>query len=63
MNYKEAAKRALATFIFGAFSAPFSAAMLDTETWKMAVAAGLAAVLNLAVRWAQAYLESFPEAE
>jgi hypothetical protein len=63
MNYVEASKRALATFIFGAFSAPVTASMLDTETWKLAVASGVAALVNLAVRLSQAYLASFPEGE
>lgn len=61
MNYTEAAKRALATFVFGALSAPATAAWLDTATWKMAAASGVAALINLAVRWSQAYLESFPD--
>jgi len=56
MTYKEALKRAIATFVFGASSAPISSALWDVATWKIAAAAGVAAVWNLAVRWAQAYL-------
>lgn len=63
MNYTEAAKRALATFVFGALSAPATAAWFDTATWKMAAASGVAALINLAVRWSQAYLASFPEGQ
>lgn len=56
MSYKEAFHRAVATFIAGASSAPVPAAIFDVAAWKFAAAAGLAAVWNLAVRWAQAYL-------
>jgi hypothetical protein len=63
MNYIEAAKRALATFVFGAFSAPVTAAWIDAEAWKLAVASGVAALVNLAVRLSQAYLATFPEGE
>lgn len=55
MTYKEALKRAVATFIFGASSAPIPAAIWDVAAWKFAAAAGVAAVWNLLVRWAQAY--------
>lgn len=63
MVYREALRRALATFVFGAFSSPFSSAVLDVSTWKVAVSAGVAAVVNLAYRSAEAYLKSFPEGE
>ena len=55
MTYKEAFKRALATFIFGVSSAPIPAAVFDAQAWKFAAAAGIAAVWNLVVRWAQVY--------
>lgn len=55
MTYKEAFKRAVATFIFGASSAPIPAAVFDAASWKFAAAAGVAAVWNLVVRWAQVY--------
>ena len=57
MTYKEGFKRALATFVSGAASAPVSAAVLDVDTLKVLAASGLAAVLNLVIRWAQVYLE------
>lgn len=59
MTYKEAFKRAVATFIFGASSAPIPAAIWDVAAWKFAAAAGVAAVWNLLVRWAQAYAMDF----
>jgi hypothetical protein len=58
MTYREAFKRAVATFIFGASSAPLPAVMFDVEGWKVVAAAGVAAVWNLLVRWAQAYAET-----
>jgi hypothetical protein len=61
VKYDEAFKRAFATFVFGALSAPATAAWFDTATWKMATASGVAALINLAFRWSQAYLSSFPE--
>lgn len=56
MTHTEAFKRAVATFVFGALSTPLSAAVLDVEAWKVAVASGLAAVLNWVYRAAEAYL-------
>jgi hypothetical protein len=58
MTYREAFKRALATFIFGASSAPLPAVLFDVEGWKVVAAAGVAAVWNLLIRWAQAYAVS-----
>lgn len=57
MTYSDGLKRALATFVAGAASAPVSAAVLNVDTLKVLAASGLAAVLNLVVRWAQVYLE------
>jgi hypothetical protein len=59
MTYHEAAKRALATFIFGALSTPFSSTVLDVSALKVAAAAGIAAVLNFAFRAAESYLAQF----
>lgn len=59
MTYTEAGKRALATFVFGALSTPLSSAVLDVSAVKIALAAGLAAVLNFAFRAAESYLEEF----
>jgi hypothetical protein len=61
MNYKQAFDRAVATFIFGVSSAPVPAVIFDVDAWKFAAAAGVAAVWNLVVRYAQAYLNTFPE--
>jgi hypothetical protein len=59
MTYSEAGKRAVATFVFGALSTPFSSAVLDVSALKIAIAAGLAAVFNFAYRAAESYLQEF----
>lgn len=56
MTYKDGFTRAVATFIAGAASAPIPAAIFNWASWKVVVAAGITAVINLVVRWAQAYL-------
>ena len=61
MTYSDALKRAVATFVFGALSSPVGAAVLDISTWKIAVTAGIAAVVNWAYRSAEAYLKSVGE--
>jgi hypothetical protein len=61
MTYSDALKRAVATFVFGALSSPVGAAVLDISTWKVAVTAGIAAVVNWAYRSAEAYLKSVGE--
>jgi hypothetical protein len=57
MNYPEAVKRAVATFLFGALSTPISAAVFDLSAWKVAAASGIAAVINFLYRAVEAYLE------
>ena len=57
MTYLDALKRAVATFVFGALSTPVSAAVLDVEAWKVAVSAGLAALVNYVYRAVEAYIE------
>lgn len=57
MTYKDAFKRAVATFVFGALSAPIGAALLDVSSWKIALTSGVAAVVNWAYRSAEAYLK------
>lgn len=57
MTYQDAVKRAVATFVFGALSSPVGSAVLDVATWKVAVASGIAAVVNWAYRAAEAYLQ------
>lgn len=59
MTYAEAAKRAVATFIFGALSTPLSSTVLDVSAVKVAFAAGIAAVFNFAYRAAESYLSEF----
>lgn len=56
MTFESAVRRAVATFIFGALSVPFTAATLDVDALKAFVAAGVAAVLNFAYRAAESYL-------
>jgi len=56
MDYRDAFKRAVATFVAGATAAPLTAAVVDISFLKAAVAAGVVAVWNYAARVAQAYL-------
>lgn len=55
MTYKEAFKRAVATFVAGATAAPLSAALLDVSFFKAAGIAGVIAVWNWLARVAQAW--------
>jgi hypothetical protein len=55
MTYKEAFKRAVATFVAGATAAPLSAAVLDVSFFKAAGVAGVIAVWNWLGRVAQAW--------
>lgn len=55
MTYKEAFKRAIATFVAGATAAPISAALLDVSFFKAAGIAGVIAVWNWLARVAQAW--------
>jgi hypothetical protein len=50
---KDAARRAIATFIAGATAAPLTAALFDVAFLKAASIAGLIALWNFAGRWAQ----------
>lgn len=59
MTYREAARRAVITFLAGATSAPVSAALLDMATWKAIVVAGVAALWNWLGRTVQALQASF----
>lgn len=58
MTYRDAARRAVATFVAGATAAPLSAAVFNVSFVKAAAMAGLVAVWNFAARWAQAALEA-----
>lgn len=57
MTYKDAAKRALATFIAGATAVPLTSALVDISAAKAMAAAGVVALWNLAGRWAQSVLD------
>lgn len=58
MTFSEAAQRAVATFIFGATSAPIPAFVFDKSAWLFVVASGLSAVWNFLYRWAEVELKS-----
>lgn len=62
MTYRDAVKRALATFVAGATATPLAAELLDLKVLKVAAVAGVIAVWNLAGRFAQAWLKANPEA-
>jgi hypothetical protein len=55
MTYKEALKRAVATFVAGATAAPLTSAIVDISFLKAAAIAGVVAVWNLVARTAQAW--------
>jgi hypothetical protein len=55
MTYKEALKRAVATFVAGATAAPLTSAIVDISFLKAAAVAGVVAVWNLVARTAQAW--------
>jgi hypothetical protein len=55
MTYKEALKRAVATFVAGATAAPLTSTLVDISFFKAAAAAGVIAVWNLVARSAQAW--------
>jgi hypothetical protein len=55
MTYKEALKRAVATFVAGATAAPLSSALVGISFFKAAAIAGVIAVWNLIARSAQAW--------
>jgi len=57
VTYKDAGKRALATFIAGATAVPITSAIVDISAAKAMAAAGIVAVWNLAGRWAQTVIE------
>jgi hypothetical protein len=55
MTYKEAIKRAVATFVAGATAAPLTSALVGISFFKAAAVAGVIAVWNLVARSAQAW--------
>ncbi len=56
MTYREAFRRAVATFVAGATAAPITAAAFDISFFRAAGVAGVIAVWNWAARTAQAWL-------
>lgn len=61
MNYRDAFKRAVATFVAGATAIPLTAEVVDISFFKAAAVAGVIAVWNLLGRLAQAWLSETPE--
>jgi hypothetical protein len=55
MTYKEALKRAVATFVAGATAAPLTSALVGISFFKASAVAGVIAVWNLVARSAQAW--------
>ena len=58
MNYRDALKRGVATFIAGATASPLTSAVFDVSFFKAAGIAGLIAVWNWIARVAQVWKES-----
>lgn len=56
MTFNEAFKRAVATFVFGALSAPVTSGWVDVDAWKLALASGVTALVNFVYRAVEAYL-------
>ena len=55
MTYKEALKRAVATFVAGATAAPLTSTLVGISFFKASAVAGVIAVWNLVARSAQAW--------
>jgi hypothetical protein len=55
MDYRDAFKRGIATFVAGATAAPLTTAVFDISFFKAAGIAGLIAVWNWLARTAQAW--------
>jgi hypothetical protein len=58
MTLSDAVRRAAATFVFGATSAPLPAIILDKSAWLFVLASGVSAVWNFLYRWAEVELKS-----
>ena len=58
LNAKDAARRAVATFVAGATAAPITSALFDIAFLHAAAIAGFVALWNFAGRWAQFELEA-----
>lgn len=59
MNYKEALRRGVATFIAGATASPLTSVVFGVSFFKAAGIAGLIAVWNWIARSAQVLKESY----
>jgi hypothetical protein len=55
MDYRDAFKRGVATFVAGATASPLTSAVFDISFFKAAGIAGLVAVWNWLARTAQAW--------
>lgn len=60
MDYRDAARRAAATFVAGATAAPLTSALVDISFFKAAAIAGIVAVWNWVGRAAQTWLTTEP---
>lgn len=58
MNYRDAIRRAIATFVAGATAAPLTSAIMDISFFKAAGIAGIVAVWNYLGRLAQAWVKA-----
>ena len=58
MDYRDAFRRAVATFVAGATASPLTAAVFDVSFFKAAGVAGLIAVWNFVGRAAEAWVKS-----
>lgn len=58
MDYRDALKRGVATFVAGASASPLTAAVFDISFFKAAGIAGLVALWNWIGRLAQAWIAS-----
>lgn len=58
VDYREALRRSVATFVAGATAAPLTAAVFDVSFFKAAGVAGLIAVWNFLGRSAEAWLKA-----
>jgi 3-hydroxy-3-methylglutaryl CoA synthase len=58
IDYREAFRRSVATFVAGATASPLTAAVFDVSFFKAAGVAGLIAVWNWLGRVAEAWVKS-----
>jgi len=61
MDYRDALRRAFATFVAGATASPLTTEVFDCSYFEAALMAGVIALWNLAGRTAQAFLVNLPE--